>query len=278
MYYIDIEGLSIPMVGLGTFSMHGEELKAVMASALEMGYRLFDTAYRYGNEDEIGGIVSGLDSARPVVLSTKLSGLQFNGRRKRLYLDRQSPRRSLAGSLRRLRQKSIDIYMLHSPFRDYHKAYAKLLKEKERGRVKVLGVSGYGIDHLKRIKDYCGEYPMVDMVELHPYHSSRAVVDFCKENNIRLIARSPFAHGEIIPLLSEDADIRNMANAFNKSIPQIILRWIVQQGVIAMPRTKNPNHLQENIDVFDFELSNSDMDVIDMKNKDLSFGVVAGKR
>ena len=138
----------------------------------------------------------------------------------------------------------------------------------------MLGVSGYSIDQLQIIKDYCGVYPMVNMLELHPYHSSRTLVDFCKENDIRLIARSPFAHGEIIPLLSADKDIVNIAREYGRSVPQIILRWIIQQGVIALPRSKDINHLQENINVFDFELTSHNMSVIDMKNKDLSFGVV----
>ena len=115
---------------------------------------------------------------------------------------------------------------------------------------------------------------MINMIELHPYHSSKALVEFCKENDIKLIARSPFAHGEILPLLSTDRDITSIANEHNKSVPQVILRWIIQQGVIALPRTKNKSHLQENINVFDFELTSSEMHVIDMKNKDLSFGAV----
>ena len=277
MDYIDVGSIKIPMVGLGTFSMHGEELNTVMTSALDLGYRFFDTAYRYGNEKEIGKIVRRqliIGRRPPIVLSTKLSGLQFYGRRSRLYLDKISPKRALTNSLRLLRQKIMDVYLIHSPFTNFHLAYEKLLLEKEKGRIKVLGVSGYSINQLKRIKSHCGVYPMVNMLEIHPYHSSRELVEFCSENGIRLIARSPFAHGEIIPLLSADKDIRMIANEFNKSVPQIILRWIVQQGVIALPRSTDSSHLQENINVFDFELTSHDMDVINMKNKDLSFGVV----
>ena len=278
MDYINIENLDIPMVGLGTFSMHGEELKAVITSAMGMGYRFFDTAYRYGNESEIGDIVKAqqdeIGNAAPVVLSTKYSGLQYRGRKNRLFLDKKSPKRALSTSLHCLCRDNIDLYLLHSPFRGFQKAYEKMLKEKENGRITVTGVSGYSVDQLKMIKDYCGVYPMIDMIELHPYHSSRALVDFCKENGIKLIARSPFAHGEILPLLSTDKDITSIANEHNKSVPQVVLRWIIQQGVVALPRTKNPSHLQENINVFDFELTSSEMHVIDMKNKDLSFGAV----
>ena len=278
MDYINIENLGIPMVGLGTFSMHGEELKAVITSAMGMGYRFFDTAYRYGNESEIGDIVKAqqdeIGNAAPVVLSTKYSGLQYPGRKNRLFLDKKSPKRALSTSLHCLCRDHIDLYLLHSPFRGFQKAYEKMLKEKEKGRITVTGVSGYSVDQLKMIKDYCGVYPMIDMIELHPYHSSRALVDFCKENGIKLIARSPFAHGEILPLLSTDKDITSIANEHNKSVPQVVLRWIIQQGVVALPRTKNPSRLQETINVFDVELTSSEMHVIDMKNKDLSFGAV----
>lgn len=278
MDYINIENLDIPMVGLGTFSMHGEELKAVITSAMGMGYRFFDTAYRYGNESEIGDIVNAqqddIGNAAPVILSTKYSGLQYRGRKTRLFLDKKSPKRALSNSLHCLRRDKVDLYLLHSPFRGFQMAYEKMLREKEKGRIKVEGASGYSVDQLKMIKDYCGVYPMINMIELHPYHSSKALVEFCKENDIKLIARSPFAHGEILPLLSTDRDITSIANEHNKSVPQVILRWIIQQGVIALPRTKNPNHLQENINVFDFELTSSEMHVIDMKNKDLSFGAV----
>lgn len=277
MDYIDIGNISVPMVGLGTFSMHGEELQKVIASAMSMGYRFFDTAYRYGNEKEIGKFIrnqGNIDNEAPVVLSTKYSGLQYRGQKSRLYLDRTSPKRALSNSLHCFHRECIDMYLLHSPFRGFQMAYEKLLIEKGKGRIKVLGVSGYSIEQLQIIKDYCGVYPMVNMLEIHPYHSSRALVDFCKENDIRLIARSPFAHGDIIPLLSADNDIRNISKECGKSVPQIILRWIVQQGVIALTRSKDTNHLQENINVFDFKLTSNDMNVINMKNKDLSFGVV----
>lgn len=277
MEYVEIDGVRLPMVGLGVFSMHGIELDEVVTKALSIGYRYFDTAFRYNNETELGEILSkrrDIDEGF-ILISTKLSGLQYHGTERFFHFDRKSPKRALQGSLKRLSRDCVDVYLLHSPFKGFHVAYKKLLKEKEKGRIKVLGVSGFNIERLKTIKNYCGEYPMVNMIEVHPYHSSRSVVDFCNENGIGLIARSPFAHGEIIPLLNADADFRRMSDEYGKSIPQIVLRWVIQQGIVAMTRAKNEEHLRENIDVFDFELKSKDIDVINMKNKDLSFGATA---
>lgn len=280
MEYLKVGQVDIPTIGLGTFSLHGNELEKVIIAALGMGYSYFDTAYRYGNEEDIGRILATQkpNEFSSFLLSSKLSGLQYHGRKELFYLNRKTPKRALSNSLHKLGRKYIDIYLLHSPFSGFQKAYEKLLLEKEKGRIKVLGVSGFDTNQLTMIKEYCGVYPMINMVELHPYHSSRPMLDFCNENNIRLIARSPFAHGEILPLLQEEGDIRDIANEHQKSIPQIILRWIIQQGVVAIPRTKIKKHLLENICVFDFELSNKEVDIINMKNKNLSFGVVSKKK
>lgn len=275
MDYFNVNGLLIPAVGLGTFSMHGEELRVVVSSAVRAGYRLFDTAFRYGNERELGEILAENSAfSDNVVVSTKLSGLQYHGEKRWLYLNKQSPRRSIRASLTKLGKSCQDIYLLHSPFKNYHLAYYKLLKEKSAGKIKVLGVSGFKKEQLICIKQFCGCYPMVNMIEMHPYHASKELVDFCQENGIQVIARSPFAHGIILKELSDNVKICNIAVKYGKSIPQIILRWIIQQDVVAMHRTQNVIHLNENIDVFDFELDDNEMNIMYLLNKDLSFGVV----
>ena len=191
-----------------------------------------------------------------------------------LYLNKQSPRRSVKASLTKLGKSCLDIYLLHSPFKDYHIAYSKLLEEQQLGRIKVLGVSGFNEEQLRCIKQFCGIYPMVNMIELHPYHSSKELVAFCQENGIQVIARSPFAHGIILKELSDNVKICNIAIKYCKSIPQIVLRLIIQQDVVAMHRTQNVIHLKENIDIFDFELDDNEMNIMYLLNKNLSFGVV----
>lgn len=277
MEYITINNINVPQIGLGLFNMHGEMLRQSINSAIHAGYTYFDTAYRYGNEREIGSLLSEFKKeliSNPIV-STKLSQIQYWGTRRKLYLDRMSIGKALRMTTKNLQTDTIDIYLLHSPFNGFSKAYRELIHLKTKGKLKIIGVSGFDVEQMKRLKEECGEYPNVCMLEIHPFHFPISLVNFCQEKGVVIIARSPFAHGDILNELSTDERLIDLSNKYNKTIPQIILKWIVQWGIIALPRSSNINHIKENINIFDFKLSEKEMEIINGLNRNCSYGVVS---
>ena len=272
MQYLKIGDIEVPKIGLGLYSMQGEILETAMKAALESGYEWFDTAYRYENEKELGEILRG-GGHSSVVISTKLSGLQYVGKRKLLYLDQMSAKRILKGSLKRLGSRKVDMYMLHSPFRHYERAFAELQALKAAGLIGTIGVSGFKEEQLEQVKSYCGEYPEFNMIECHPYFSNKDLIAYCKSKGIKLIARSPLAHGVILPQLTMDNGLEEMSRKYGCAVPQLILRWIVQQNMVALVRSANPEHIKDNIRIFDFELSDEDICYIDGLNINKSYGV-----
>ena len=165
------------------------------------------------------------------------------------------------------------MYMLHSPFRHYERAFAELQALKAAGLIGTIGVSGFKEEQLEQVKSYCGEYPEFNMIECHPYFSNKDLIAYCKSKDIKLIARSPLAHGVILPQLTMDNGLEEMSRKYGCSVPQLILRWIIQQDMVALVRSANPEHIKENVRVFDFELSDEDICYIDGLNINKSYGV-----
>lgn len=274
MQYTLVKDNFFPLIGLGLSAVSGNKVSKVVKWAIESGYEYLDTAYRYGNEQEIGEVISLFKECNSIRVSTKLSELQYIGRRRFLYFDRVSPRKAIKEAEKRLRKKKIDLYLLHSPFKGYEDAYEELLSLQKNNLVGLIGVSGFNVSQLNNIKERCGVYPQVCMVEMHPLYNPRDMIHFCKFNNIALIARSPFAHGIILHELDKKKEFVIMKKKYAKTVPQLILRWIIQQGIIALPRSQNFAHIKDNINIFDFELSNDEMSYIDSLNQNISYGVV----
>lgn len=260
-------GLVLPQVGLGTYTIKDSRQ---IVSALEEGYRLFDSAIKYGNEKEIGNAILSSGYKDTCVIS-KISGEHYVGRKRYLYLNRKSVKRCLQNSNKAMFKQGPSIYLLHYLFDNYVAAYKELISLYEEGKIKAIGVCNCeSIEKLQRIKDLCGQFPMINEVEIHPYYSQQELITFCKDNQIQLIARSPLAHGDILDDLQPK--LCSLTQKYNKSVVQIILKWIIQQGIIAIPRTKNVEHLKQNLDLFDFSLSEKEMQYINNLNMNKSFG------
>lgn len=274
MEYINLFETKLPLVGLGTYSQHGEVLRKSITTSLEVGINYFDTAYKYQNEKEIGRILkySNIDS---IVLQSKVCARQLLGSKKWLWLDKESVEKSYKKTCKRLEKDSIDVFLLHSVIQGQEKYYEQLMRLRDHKAVKVIGVCNFGIDQLEQIKKRVGEYPMLLQAEIHPYHSQKELIRFCKQNNILLEARSTFAHGDMIREWNDNPTLKQIAEYHKKTIPQIILRWIVQQDIIAMTRSSNPIHIKENTEIFDFELLDNQMSAIDSLNQNRSFGYVS---
>ena len=273
MDYINLPNdIKLPLIGLGTFPLHGNVLRNSIEMASNIGYQLIDTAHLYKNEQEIGGILRNLKS-HEFHISSKICATQYNGRRRYLYLDKKSVRKSYKNSCRKLGVNRLSIYLLHSCFPYYVKAYMEMVSLYKDGEVGAIGVCNADINNLINIKKECGVYPMINQIEIHPFCSRKEIRDFCNENGIIIMAHSPFAHGDAMKELLENSTLQKIAIKHNKSVAQIILRWITQHNMIVVPRSTNYNRLKDNYEIFDFSLSEEDIHLINSLNRDQSYGV-----
>ena len=274
MEYVTLRsGLRLPMIGFGTFPLRGEELKAVLRLTAEAGYELYDSAFLYKNEADIGACLKeGILRRESVVLTSKIQGIQYTGRRRWLHLDRVSVRKAYRLACRKFATESLDLYLLHSPFDGYTKAYKELIDLYQVGGVKAIGVSNFDVQQLRALYEACGEYPMLNQIELHPFNAMEEIVGFCQEHDIQVEAYSPFGRGNLVGAIMGNERLKEIGAAHGKTVGQVVLRWIVQQGIVTIPRSTNAGRIRQNLEVFDFALSNREMAYIDSLNQDKSYG------
>ena len=249
-------GVKMPSIGFGTYkSGSDEETAKIIKYALNIGYRQIDTASFYGNEVGIGnGIKESGINREDIFLVTKLWN-DDHGYDKTIE--------AFNKSLERLQVDYIDLYLIHWPNKlnsETWKAFEHLYKT---GKVKSIGVCNFKIGHLEELKKTAEIMPMVNQVEIHPQSSKNDMLRYCEENNIQLVAWSPIMRGK---LFSNEL-ILGLAEKYKKTIAQIILRWHVQRGIIPIPKSSNEGRIKENLSIFDFELSNDDMSIIDSLNE-----------
>lgn len=249
-------GVKMPSIGFGTYkSGNDEETAKIIRYALKIGYRQIDTASFYGNEVGIGnGIKESGINREDIFLVTKLWN-DDHGYDKTIE--------AFNKSLERLQVDYIDLYLIHWPNKlnsETWKAFEHLYKT---GKVKSIGVCNFKIGHLEELKKTAEIMPMVNQVEIHPQSSKNDMLRYCEENNIQLVAWSPIMRGK---LFSNEL-ILGLAEKYKKTIAQIILRWHVQRGIIPIPKSSNEGRIKENLSIFDFELSNDDMSIIDSLNE-----------
>ena len=249
-------GVKMPSIGFGTYkSGNDKETAKIIKYALKIGYRQIDTASFYGNEVGIGnGIKESGINREDIFLVTKLWN-DDHGYDKTIE--------AFNKSLERLQVDYIDLYLVHWPNKlnsETWKAFEYLYKT---GKVKSIGVCNFKIGHLEELKKTAQIMPMVNQIEIHPQSSKNDMLSYCEENNIQLVAWSPIMRGK---LFSNELMI-GLAEKYKKTIAQIILRWHLQRGVIPIPKSSNEERIKENLNIFDFELSNDDIKTIDLLNE-----------
>ena len=242
----------MPVFGLGTYQARKGEAREAVLQALEVGYRLIDTASMYGNEEDIGEALrkSGLPREE-VFITTKLWNSDhgynnalaaFEESRKKLGLD------------------YVDLYLIHWPVESLRnetwKAMEKLLEE---GKCRAIGVSNYMIWHLEELLSHSSTIPAVNQVEFHPYLYLKDLLDFCHSHDIRLESYSPLTKGEKL----DDPRLASLASKYSKTPAQILIRWVLQKGVIVTPKSSRKEKIEENADVFDFMILPEDMNALD---------------
>ncbi|MCY0090225.1 MULTISPECIES: aldo/keto reductase [Bacillus amyloliquefaciens group] len=259
-------GVEMPWFGIGVFKVEeGAELVNAVKTALVHGYRSVDTAAIYGNEEGVGeGIRQGLQEA-----GLKREDIFVTSKVWNADLGYEETLKAFDTSLEKLGLDYLDLYLIHWPVEGkYIDAWRALETLYRDGRIKAIGVSNFQIHHLKHLMKETEIKPMINQVEYHPRLTQKELLAFCTEQGIQLEAWSPLMQGKLLdhPVLQE------IAEKYGKSAAQVILRWDLQNGVITIPKSTKKHRIEENANVFDFELSADDMKRIDDLNENLRVG------
>jgi diketogulonate reductase-like aldo/keto reductase len=247
-------GVEMPQLGYGTIMQSGEQITDNVAFALNNGYKLIDTANRYGNEVEVGlGLKKSGLKREEYFLVTKLGPTLYENDG------------AIDATLNRLGVDYIDLMLLHHPVNNYIYAYRMLEKAYKEGKLRAIGISNFPVEKIQEVLDNCEVVPAVMQVEAHPYYPAEKVKAFCEEKGIKLQAWYPLGHGNA-DLLKDPVFIK-LAEKYGKSTAQVILRWHLQMGFGFVPGSKSLDHIRENAEIFDFELTNEEMALIATLNK-----------
>jgi diketogulonate reductase-like aldo/keto reductase len=245
-------GIQMPLFGLGVYAMYNKEAEQAVLDALEMGYRLIDTAAMYDNEKEIGNAIrqSGIKRSE-IFVTTKVPNPQQG------Y---DSTLKAFDASMQKLNIEYVDLYLVHWPIKrkrkDTWKALEKLYENKQ---VRAIGVANYLIPFLKELETYSNVVPALNQVEFSPYLFLKDLLHYCNERKIQLQSYSPLTRGKKF----NDKRLIQLAEKYNKTPAQIILRWNIEHTVSTIPKSANVKRLKENFDIFDFSISKEDMAQLD---------------
>jgi len=246
-------GIEMPLLGFGVFQIADQaECERAVVDALSVGYRLLDTAASYGNEEAVGRAIKRSGVPREeIFVTTKLWIADAGYDKTKAAFER---------SLRRLQLDTIDLYLIHQPIGDVYGAWRAMEELYREGRVRAIGVSNF---HPDRVMDFLMHHtvkPAVNQIETHPFHQQVEAQKFLKENGIQMESWGPFAEGKN-NIFHNDL-LQSIANAHQKSIAQVVIRWLTQRGIAAIPKSVRKERMAENFDIFDFQLTPNEMNAI----------------
>lgn len=251
-------GVEIPLIGFGTYKMHGAELEKAIEVGLEAGYRHFDTAALYGNEEEIGNVLKNTGVKREDIFITT-----------KVWNDDQGYDNTMAAidvSLEKLQTDFVDLYLVHWPIPEKRAAtWDAMIQLYDDRKARSIGVSNYTSKHIDELMKKSSITPVVNQIEITPFLYQQELAEKCESYDIKIQAHSPLVRGSQMnnPVLVE------VANKFGKSTAQVLIRWSLEKGFVVLPKSSNPERIKENIDVFDFELTAEDMSKIDSLNNNM---------
>ena len=246
-------GVQMPILGFGVFQVKDlAECERSVVDAIATGYRLIDTAASYGNEEAVGKAIKRSGVTREDLFITTKLWIQSDG-----Y---NGTKRAFENSLKRLQLDYLDLYLMHQPLGDVYGEWRAMQDLYKEGRVKAIGVSNFQPDRLIDLIVHHEIVPAVNQIETHPFHQQIETQQFLQENNVQIESWGPFAEGK--NNIFHNELLASIGKKYNKSIAQVILRWLTQRGIIAIPKSVRKERMEENFNVFDFELSANDLETI----------------
>lgn len=251
-YVTLVNGVKMPQLGYGVYQVTKEECERCVLDALDVGYRAIDTAQSYFNEAEVGEAIaeSGIDR-KEIFLTTKV-WIEHYG-----Y---EQAKESVLQSMEKLKTDYIDLVLLHQPFADYYGAYRALEDLYEEGKLRAIGVSNFYPDRLVDIASFARIKPMVNQIETHPLNQQIEAHEWLKKYGVIHEAWAPFGEGR--GNMFTNPVLQKLGDKYNKTVAQVILRWQLQRGIVVIPKSTHKERMAQNLDVFDFTLTDEDMQAI----------------
>lgn len=250
-------GIEMPILGFGVFQVTDlRECERSVLDAIEAGYRLVDTAASYQNEEAVGNAIRKSGVPREEIFLTTKLWIQSNG-----Y---EGTNKAFDNSLKRLGLDYIDLYLMHQPYGDVHGEWRAMQDLYKQGKARAIGVSNFHSDRLIDLIVHNEIVPAVNQVETHPFHQQIEMQQFLIENTVQIESWGPFAEGK--NNIFQNGVLMSIGKRYNKSVAQVVLRWLTQRGIIAIPKSVRKERIVENFNIFDFELSADEMEEIKVLN------------
>lgn len=246
-------GVEMPILGFGVFQVKDlAECERSVVDAIETGYRLIDTAQSYENEEAVGKAIKRSGVSREELFITTKVWIQRYG-----Y---EGTKKSFEASLKRLQLDYLDLYLIHQPYGDVYGEWGAMQELYKEGKIRAIGVSNFHPDRLIDLIVHNDVVPAVNQIETHPFHQQIETQKFLRENNVQIESWGPFGEGK--NNIFHDKLLASIGKKYNKTIAQVILRWLTQRGVVAIPKSVRKERMEENFNSLDFDLNAEDMEAI----------------
>ena len=254
-------GVKMPKVGFGVYRIKDhKQCKQALLDAIDAGYRLIDTAQSYGNEEAVGKAIQETSVPRnELFITTKVWVANYG------Y---EKTKASVEESLKKMQLDYIDLVLLHQPFNDYYGAYKALVDLYKEGKIKAIGVSNFYPDRLVDLAIFSDVKPAVNQVEVNVFHQQIEAQTYNEKYGVQMEAWAPFAEGR--NNMFTNPELKAIGDRYGKTVAQVILRWLVQRGIVPLAKSVKKERMQENINIFDFELNYEDMEIIESMNRNKS--------
>lgn len=250
MEYVTLSnGVKMPQVGYGVYQVTKDECERCVLDALDTGYRLIDTAQSYFNEEEVGEAIGKSGIERSEIFLTSKVWIEHYG-----Y---EACKKSVLESLDKLHTSYLDLMLLHQPFGDTYGAWRALEDLYNEGKLRAIGISNHYVDRMVEFASFVSIPPMVNQMEIHPLNQQLELIPWANKYHIQLEAWAPFGEGR--KGLFDNPVLKSIGEKYGKSTAQVILRWNIQRGIVVIPKSTHKERMKENLDVFDFVLSNDEM-------------------
>lgn len=245
-------GVKMPILGYGVYQVTREECERCVLDALKVGYRAIDTAQSYFNEEQVGSAIEKSGIPRNEIFLTTKVWLEHYG-----Y---ENTKASVYDSMKKLKTDYLDLVLLHQPFADYFGAYRALEDMYKEGKIRAIGISNFYPDRMVDIASFSKITPMVNQVEIHPFNQQKEAKKWMEKYGVQPEAWAPFGEGR--GDMFTNPVIAKIGEKYNKTVAQVILRWHIQRGIVVIPKSTHIERMEENFNVFDFTLNDTDMDTI----------------